>query len=335
MKILFYSIKAFEKPFLIEANKNQHHLHFTEQPLSQETAYVAKGFDCVSLFTADDGSASVLNRLKNLGVKQVSVRATGYDNVDIETAGKIGLQVANVPGYSPNAIAEHAVAMMLSLNRKLVIADQQVHQHNFTLDRLVGFDFNNKTIGIIGLGKIGSIVARIMRGFGCRILAYDIAPEQSYIDQFGVTYVDLATLCRESDVISIHAPLNAATKYMINDSLFKQMKKGVMIINTGRGGVIKTEDLIDYLKNGQVGSCGLDVYENEKGIFFFDHSAKNLDDAMLAQLLSFPNVLLTPHQAFATNEALEGIAAITFDNISAWAEDRICENELTPLLSIA
>lgn len=318
MKILFYSIKEFERPFLVNKNRGKHEIRLVPEPLSSDTAILSKGYDCISIFTADDASANVLKQLKNFGVRYIAVRAAGFDNVDVEKANQLGIHVANVPEYSPYAIAEHAVALILALNRCLIQTHTQVHQHNFTLDKLIGFDLHGKTVGIIGTGRIGSVVAKIMKGFGCRILAYDVVENDELKSSYGVKYTSLLSLCSSSDIITLHTPLNQNTKYLIDRELMRLMKPGVMLINTSRGAVIKTSDLLEFLKNKSIGYCGLDVYEKEKGIFFFDHSDKPLADPILSELLDLPNVIITPHQAFATNEALENIAGTTFENIDCW-----------------
>jgi len=329
MKVLFYSTKDFEKPFLKEANQNNHQIDFIVEPLSLNSVILSRGYECVSVFTADDVSAPVVRQLSKHGVKGVAIRAAGYDNIDLDEANENGLVVANVPEYSPYAIAEHAVALMLALNRKIVIADKKVHTQNFQLDDLIGFDLNNKTIGIIGTGRIGSVLAKIMHGFGSHILAYDVVENQKLISRYDVHYVGLDTLCSRSDIISIHTPLTNLTKYLINELHIQKMKKGVMVINTARGGVVNTEDIIKYVESGHIGYYGMDVYEKEKGIFFFDQTGKNLNDPLLAKLLSFENVLITPHQAFATKDALKNIAATTYLNIDSWSKGSRSGNELT------
>jgi D-lactate dehydrogenase len=315
MKILFYSVKDFEEQYLRTANRNGYEIHFTANPLSINTIGMAQGYDIISIFTGDDASAQVLEYLHKAGIKFIAVRAAGYDNVDINKASELGIGVANVPEYSPYAIAEHALAMMMALNRKLIVANSQVHIQDFTVSRLIGFDMHGKTIGIIGTGKIGSTLIRLLQGFGCRLIAYDITESEELKSRCGVNYVPLNTLCRESDIISIHTCLTPSTKYMINEDMVRQMKPGVMLINTSRGACVNTKDVIYYLKNGHIGYYGADVYEKEKGLFFYDWSDKKLDDPMLKSLLALPNVLITPHQAFATVEALTNIATTTFLNI--------------------
>lgn len=328
MKVLFYSTKDFEQSYILNANSSGLVVRLTNNALSLQSSYMAKGYDCISIFTGDDASASVIEQLHENGVKYIAIRSAGYDNVDIGKANELGILAANVPEYSPYAIAEHAVGIMLALNRRLILANEQVHQQNFTVGNLIGFDLNNKTVGIVGIGRIGSIVARIMHGFGCRILAYDINKNEDLIHEYGVEYSSLSKLCKESDIITLHTPLNTDTRYLLNKDLMSQMKKGVMIINTSRGGVVNTAELIKFLENGTIGYCGLDVYEKERGIFFFDHSGNELEDPMLKRLMALPNVLITPHQAFATREALTNIASITFDNINSWSKNLHSPNEL-------
>lgn len=328
MKVLFYSTKKFEKPFLEAANRQHFELVYKTAPLSAETVQMAEGFDAVSIFTSDDASAPVLTQLKELDISLIAVRAAGYDNVDLKAAAKLCIQVSNVPDYSPNAIAEHAVAMLMALNRKLIVANEQVHQQNFTVDKLVGFDLKGKTVGIVGTGKIGAVFARIMHGFGCRLLAYDLEKDETLVHRYNVRYTELYTLCEESDVISLHLPLNAKTKYMFASPLFQKMKKGVLFINTARGAVVNSADLLTFLEKEHIGAYGMDVYENEKGLFFYDHSSRKMEDAVLMRFLNRKNVLLTPHQAFATVEAITSIAQTTFENMIAWANFGESGNEL-------
>jgi D-lactate dehydrogenase len=329
MKILVYSAKDFEIPFLKRANVVHLDLDFTDKGLSIQTAPLSKGYDCICVFTNDDVSTHVLRELKLFGVKYIAARSAGTDNIDLAEAGSLDMHVANVPEYSPYAIAEHAAALILGLNRKIAVANGQVHVHNFTLSNLVGFDLHKKTVGLIGTGRIGSIMARIMHGFGCELLAYDINPSPELSKKYGVRFCSLNELSLRSDIISIHTPLNDKTRHLLNGNVFSIMKKGVMIINTARGAVVNTKDLLKYLDNGIIGAYGADVYENERGIFFFDHSARGIGDEMLSRLLAKKNVLITPHQAFATYEALVNIAETTFYNILEWAAGATPENELT------
>jgi D-lactate dehydrogenase len=329
MKITFFSAKPYDIEYLNRANEEGLELHFVEESLSENTLFLAKGSKAVSVFTNDNVSAIVIEKLKALGIKYITTRSAGFDHIDIAKAEELEITVANVPEYSPYSIAEHAIAMMLCLNRKLVKADQKVKNQNYLLDDLIGFDLHQKTVGIIGAGKIGGIVAKILHGFGCRILAFDIYPNPEFEKELGVQYVDLDTLYTESDIITLHCPLNKHTRHLINENSLQKMKKGVMIINTGRGGVIDTEALIVALKEGKVGFAGLDVYEKEKGLFFHNHENKVLQDDTFARLLTFKNVLITGHQAFLTQEALKNIADTTIYNLECFAKGIRPEFELT------
>jgi D-lactate dehydrogenase len=334
MRILVYSARDFEIPYLKKANLLHFDLEFTDKSLNIHTTSLSKGYDCVCVFTNDDVTAPVLRDLHSFGVKYIAARSAGYDNIDLFEVEILGMHVANVPEYSPYAVAEHAAALMLALNRKLVIANQQVHNFDFRTESLIGFDLNKKTVGLIGTGRIGSVMARIMHGFGSEIIAYDIKPSSDLSKKYGVRFCSLNEVCLRSDIISIHTPLNQLTKYLLNESTFSIMKKGVMIINTARGAVIDTKDLLKYLDKGIIGSYGADVYENERGIFFYDHSKNGINDNMLAELLKRKNVIITPHQAFATYEALVNIAETTFYNILEWAEGAVPDNEINKKTSV-
>lgn len=329
MKTLFYSTKIFEQPSLESANGNNYLVDFIKDPLSLETVNKAAGFEIISIFTADDCSDNVLEKLQQLGVKYIATRATGHDNINLQKATELGISVANVPAYSPYAIAEHSVALILALNRKLLIADKQIHSNDFTTTNLIGYDLHGKTVGIIGVGKIGSVFAKIMHGFGCKLLGYDIEENGSLKQQYGLEYVTLESLCSKADIISINTGLTPQTKYLINKTLIAQMRPGTMLINTGRGACVHTADVIAGLENGQLGYFGADVYEGEKGIFFNDLTDKGLQDPVLKKLLGMPNVIITPHQGFATKEAITNIAEATFYNITCWIQKQISKNELT------
>jgi D-lactate dehydrogenase len=320
MHIKLYSSRQYEKPFLETSNHNKHVLSFEPALLNEETASLAKGYEAVSVFTNDDVNAQVLELLREAGVKHIAIRAAGYNNVDLKKAASLGISVANVPEYSPYSVAEHTVSLILALNRQLSATRQRVAGYDFTLDGLEGFDINGKTLGIIGLGKIGGIVAKIMHGFGCTIKAFDLNPDPHYTKAYGVKYCSLSELYAQSDILSLHAPLNEATHHLINKASIAEMKKGVMIVNSGRGGLIDTKAAIDGLKSGQIGYLGIDVYEFEKGIFFNDHSASGIDDPVLKELLTLPNVLVTPHMGFLTETALRNIADTTIDSIDRWSE---------------
>jgi D-lactate dehydrogenase len=329
MKLLVYSAKKFEVPFLERANKNNYHVVFTHNALDSETAYQAVGFDAISIFSGDDASLTVLEKLRDFGVKYITLRSAGYNNIHVKCAKRFGIKIANAPDYSPYAIAEHAVALLLALNRKIVVASSQVHQYNFLQDNLLGFDLNKKTVGIVGVGRIGAIMAKIMHGFGCTILSNDLAPDPFLIKDYGIQYVDLEELLTKSDIVTLHVPLTHDTHYLIDEIQLKAMKKGALLINTARGAVVNTKALINALKKNEIAGYATDVYEKEKGLFFKDHSASgDIKDHQLKELLSLHAVLLTPHQAFVTKEALANIADITFYNIDCWAKGKESKNEL-------
>ncbi len=315
MKTAIFSTHKFEKDILAKAAGNRHELLWLEAPLNMQTAILANGCRAVSIFVNDDASAPVLEKLAEMGVGFLVLRSAGFNHVDLNKAKELKMRVARVPEYSPYAVAEHTVALMLALNRKLTRANSRVKDGNFSLDGLTGFDMNGKTAGIIGLGKIGKVVATILKGFGCRILASDPQPDMEWTKNAGVEIMDIDSLCSESDIITLHAPLMDATKYMISRARIEKMKKGVMLINTSRGALIHTKDVIEGLKLKHIGYLGLDVYEEEKGLFFEDHSEEILQDDVIARLMTFPNVLITSHQAFLTNTALENIAGTTVENL--------------------
>jgi len=315
MKAIFYSTKAIEKDLMLHANHNNHDLIFTTRTLNTETTVYAKDTEAVVVFTNDDVTAPVIHKLAALGIKYIATRSVGIDHIDRLTAEKCGIKIANIPAYSPQAIAEHTVAIALALSRHLVQASYQCSHFNFSLNKLTGFNFYGKTVGLIGLGHISKAAIPIFKGLGCKILGYDILPQQSLHD---INEVDLDTLYKVSDIISLHIPLNEQTKYIINRASIEKMKRGVMILNTARGGLIKTSDALEALKSGKIGYFGIDVYENEKGLFFEDHETDQVTDPLLSELMKMPNVLVTPHQAFLTNEALEEIAVETIKTLDGW-----------------
>ncbi|WP_040250183.1 2-hydroxyacid dehydrogenase [Psychroserpens mesophilus] len=331
MKVLIYSAKDFEIPYLEKANHGKHKLTFIKESLSSHTAMKTVGYDAISIFSADEACIITIEKLKSFGVKYISLRSVGYDNVNLRAASRLNLRVANVPAYSPHAIAEHAVSLLLSLNRKLITSNQRIKNYNFDLNNLVGFDLNDKTVGIIGTGNIGSVMTKIMHGFGCKLLGCDIEENKDLIHQYDISYTTLEHLCEQSDIISLHVPLNMETHYLINEDLISKMKYGVIIINTARGAVINTEEVIIGLKSGKIGALGIDVYENEKGVFFRDHSSLIPDDDLLITLNAFPNVLITGHHAFLTEEALTNIAETTMHNLDCWKAGKETENELTDI----
>ena len=315
MKVAIFSAKKYDREFLNAANGSLHKLRFFEPRLNEETVGLATGSQAVCLFVNDQVNAAVIAGLHSLGVRLIALRCAGYNNVDFAAATKHDITVVRVPAYSPYAVAEHTIALMLALNRKVHRAYNRVREGNFALDGLVGFDMHGKTVGVIGTGQIGTVVAQILTGFGCPTLAFDPFPNATY-RSLGVQYVELNELLAQSDIISLHCPLTPENKYMINDAAIAKMKNGVMLINTSRGSLLDTDAIIEGLKSGKVGYLGLDVYEEEEQIFFEDHSGLILGDDVFARLLTFPNVIITGHQAFFTQEALLNIAATTIDNIT-------------------
>ena len=328
MKTIIYSTHKFEKEFLINANAGKHDLEFLELPLKWETAHLAVGAQAISLFVNDDASEKVLEKLHAAGVKFLALRSAGYNHVNLDKAKQLKLKVARVPAYSPYAVAEHAIALMLALNRKLIRANSRIHELNFSLDGLTGFDMNGKTIGIIGTGQIGAVAAKILNGFGCKILAVDQIENIDLKEKVGLVYTDYDLLFKEADIITLHVPLSPATRYMINQESISKMKQGVMLINTSRGALVNTKDVIAGLKTGQIGYLGLDVYEEESGLFFEDHSDDILQDDIISRLLTFKNVLITSHQAFLTDTALSNIAATTVYNLDCFEQQIECKNEI-------
>jgi len=331
MKVLIYSAKDFEIPYLEEANNKKHQLTFIKEALSSKTAMKAVGYDAISIFSADEACLITVEKLKDFGVKYITLRSAGHDNVNLRAASRLNIKVSNVPAYSPFAIAEHAVALLLALNRKLIESNNRVSHYNFGLNNLVGVDLNQKTVGIVGTGKIGEIMCKIMHGFGCKLLGYDIQENDTLKKQFNMEYTSLKDLCNQADIISLHVPLNADTHGFINEDLIDEMKDGVILINTARGSVIDTEAVIAGLKSEKIGALGIDVYENERGIFFKDHSQEIPTDTNLMLLNTMPNVLITGHHAFLTDEALTNIAESTIYNLDCYDSNKATENELTSI----
>ena len=302
-------------------------LQYFESRLYEKTAPLTNGFDAVCVFVNDVINAEVLSILKEQGVKLVALRCAGFNNVDLDAAEELGIGVVRVPAYSPYAVAEHALGLMLALNRKLHRAHSRVRDGNFALDGLLGFDLHGKTVGVIGTGKIGRIFIDLLQGFGCRILAHDKFPNEELVER-GIEYVDLHDLYQASDVVNLHCPLNHETYHIINEYAIKAMKRGVMIINTSRGPLIDTGAVIDGLKSGKVGYLGLDVYEEEEALFFEDLSETVIQDDQFVRLQTFPNVLITAHQAFFTKEAVHNIAETTFENIQTYLESGKSDNQV-------
>ena len=325
IKVAFYDAKAYDRPsFEYYGGQNDVAFRWLETKLNEDTAELAKGCDAVCVFVNDDVNAEVIDKLYQLGVKLVALRSAGYNNVDVRAAfGKV--HVVHVPAYSPYAVAEHAIAMLLTSVRRIHKAYNRTREFNFSLNGLTGFDFHGKTAGVIGTGKIGRIFIDICRGFGMRPIAYDPYPARDS----GIEYVTLDELFGRSDIISLHCPLTADTRHLINAEAIGKMKKGVVIVNTSRGGLIDAEALLEGIKARKIGAACLDVYEEEADVFFEDRSGHILDDDLLSRLISMPNVIVTSHQAFLTEEALNNIAETTVNNIlSYFRNDGICDNEL-------
>ncbi len=329
MRVAVFDIHKFEKSFLEATLSGFHEIRFIEAKLDVHTAPYAQGCDAVVVFIHDDASGENLKVLQQMGVRFLVTRSAGFNHIDLKVAESLGIQVANVPDYSPYAVAEHAVALMLALNRKLIRAHHRLMDLNFSLNGLVGFDMHGKTVGIIGLGKIGRVVAKILSGFGCSLLAYDLILDPQLEKNYSLQFTDLDDLYHRSDIITLHVPLNAQTRYLINKESIQKMKQGVMLINTGRGGLINTREVIQGIKSGQVGYLGLDVYEEENKLFFEDHSEDILQDDIIARLMTFPNVLITSHQAFLTHEAMSNIAQTTLENLNCFQSGEKCRNRLT------
>ena len=318
-----FDTKSYDRESLERATANgEIAWHFLESRLSVDTAPAARGAKAVCIFVNDHADRPALECLCSLGIRHLALRCAGFNSVDLVAARDFGLSVSRVPAYSPHAVAEHAVALLLALNRKIPRASNRVHDLNFSLNGLVGFDLHGKTAGILGTGKIGRVAAEILRGFGMRVLAYDPFPLPDWAHQHGVEYTDARTLARECEVISLHTPLTPETHHIIRQETLELMKPGTILINVSRGALIDTRALIEALKSGRLGGVGLDVYEEEEGVFFEDLSGQILQDDDLARLLTFPNVLITAHQAFLTREALAEIARVTVTNLTAFAEGK-------------
>ncbi|MEG1041223.1 MAG: 2-hydroxyacid dehydrogenase [Pseudomonas sp.] len=319
MRVLFFSSQTYDQDSFNHAPATHGlEMHFQPARLTEDTAALAGGHEVVCAFINDDLSAPVLERLAAGGTRLIALRSAGYNHVDLAAAKRLGLAVVRVPAYSPHAVAEHAVALILALNRRLHRAYNRTREGNFSLHGLTGFDLHGKTVGVVGTGQIGATFARIMAGFGCQLLAYDPYPNPELL-ALGARYLELPELLRQAQIISLHCPLTEHTRHLINAQSLAQLQPGAMLINTGRGALIDTPALIEALKDGQLGYLGLDVYEEEAQLFFEDRSDLPLQDDVLARLLTFPNVIVTAHQAFLTREALAAIAETTLDNITRWA----------------
>lgn len=328
LKIAFFDAKSYDITSFNNANKTYNfEITYFNEHLSRKNVLLTKGMDVVCIFVNAVVDAVVIDQLVLNGVKLIALRCAGYNNVDLKAA-KNRIKIVRVPAYSPYAVAEHTLALMLTLNRKIHKAYNRTRESNFALDGLMGFDMYGKTAGIIGTGKIAKILIKILRSMGMTVLAYDIFPDYEFAKQNEIEYSTLDNLYKHSDIISLHCPLTKETEYIINESAIGKMKDGVMIINTGRGKLIKTHALIQGLKSKKIGAAGLDVYEEESNYFFEDRSNIVMDDDILARLLSFNNVIVTSHQAFFTQEALENIAETTLQNIQDFAENKPLINEV-------
>lgn len=313
MKVAFFDTKSYDREYFCESG---HEIAFFECRLSEATASLAAGFEAVCIFVNDCADRACLETLAGLGMKHLALRCAGFNHVDLEAAGELGITVTRVPAYSPYAVAEHTVALLLTLNRQIHRAYQRVREHNFSLGGLVGFDLHGKTVGILGAGKIGRITAKLFQAFGCRVLIYDLKPNRDWLAENEMVSASLDEVLAQADVVSLHLPLTPETFHLIDERALSLMKKGSYLVNTGRGKLVDTAALILALKRKHLGGVALDVYEEEEGVFFEDRSNDILDDDTLSRLLTFPNVLVTSHQGFLTKEALTEIARITCGNFS-------------------
>lgn len=327
IKIAFFDTEDYDKKLFNKYNKKYNYeITYFESKLNAETAQLAKGYDVVCIFVNDKADKATLEILNQCGVKLLALRCAGFNNVDLKHLGNI--RVVRVPQYSPYAVAEHATALLLNINRKIYKSYQRVKKYNFSLSGLLGFDLHGKTVGVVGTGKIGKAFIQIMNGFGTKVIAYDLFKDEKAAEELGFQYVDFEELCKKSDIISLHCPLTPETENIINKDSLAKMKNGVIIINCSRGGLVNTDDLIDNLSAGKIGGVGLDVYEHEEEYFLKDMSNSYKRDKNLSTLISMPNVIVTSHQAFFTSEALNKIASDTCQNITDIFETGTCVNEI-------
>jgi D-lactate dehydrogenase len=328
MKVSVFSTKSYDRQFFTAANaQHQHELIFLEPRLDRNTALLAKDTTAICVFVNDEVDQDTIKALAHQNVSLIALRSAGYNHVDVQAAKHLGIKLVRVPAYSPYAVAEHTVGLILTLNRKLHRAYNRVREGNFALEGLLGFDLHGRTVGIIGTGRIGAVVAQIMKGFGCKVVAYDLYPNP-HCEAIAVEYVELPQLLSQSDIITLHCPLTLETQRLINQSTIAQMKPNVMLINTSRGALIDTAAVVDALKSSQISALGLDVYEQEEKLFFEDRSNRILQDDTFARLMTFPNVMITGHQAFFTLDAMQAIAEVTLENITKIAKNQPCENEI-------
>lgn len=327
MRIAIFSTKPYDRTFFDAANAGRHELTYLTPRLTEETVSLAAGFPAVCVFVQDRLNEPVVRVLAAGGTRLIALRCAGFNNVDLNTAADVGISVVRVPAYSPYSVAEHTIGLMMALNRRFHRAYNRVREGNFALDGLLGFDMHGRTVGIIGTGKIGARVASILKGYGCQLLGHDRFQNPDCL-KMGLEYVSLHELYAKSDIITLHCPLTPETHHLIDSEAISQMKRGVMLVNTSRGSVVETLALIDGLKSGQIGHLGLDVYEEEADLFFEDLSNHVLQDDVLARLLTFPNVIITGHQAFFTRDALEAIARTTIENVTQFDRGEACPNRV-------
>lgn len=330
MNIAVFSTKSYDKTYFEKYNSNGAHqiTYFEDYLNSKTTNLTLGGFNAVCIFVNDNLDKTAITKLAANGIKLIALRCAGFNNVDLQSAADNNIKVVRVPAYSPEAVAEQAVALIMTLNRKTHKAYNRIREGNFSLEKLTGFNLFNKTVGVIGTGRIGEAFSKIMLGFGCDVVAYDLYENKNLIEK-GVKYTSFDKLIAASDIISLHCPLTPETHYLINKDTISKMKKGVMLINTSRGGLINSQDAIDALKNKQLGYLGIDVYEQEENLFYKDLSEKIIQDELILRLISFPNVLITSHQGFLTNEALEEIARVTIQNITDFEKNVTIDNEVS------
>ena len=328
MEITVFSTKPYDRQFINAACSGRHKLHYLDAQLTADTAVLARGAGAVCAFVNDKVDSAVLQTFKSLDVGLVALRSAGFNNVDRAAAKKLGIVIARVPAYSPEAVSEHAVALMLSLDRNIHRAYARVREGNFSLEGLLGFNLHGRTVGIVGTGRIGTSVAKIMTGFGCKVLASDIEPSPA-CTEIGVAYVSLDTLLAQADIVTLHCPLTPQTRHLIDAAAIGKMKRGAMLINTSRGGIVDTKAVVDGIKSGAIGHLGLDVYEEEAALFFDDKSDQVIRDDVFERLLTFPNVLVTGHQAFFTADAMKAIADTTMANVDAFARTGKPVHEVT------
>lgn len=328
MKIAFFSTKSYDREYFEEyLPKTKHKITYFDNGLDLNTISLATGFDAICVFVNDKIPKALIKKLHGIGIKVIALRCAGFNNVDLEAANDMGIRVFRVPAYSPEAVAEHTIALIQTLNRKTHKAYNRVRENNFSIEGLTGMNLHLKTVGVIGTGAIGKALCRILLGFCCEVIAYDPF-ENPEVKKMGVRYLSLLDLLRESDIISLHCPLTPGTKHLINQKTIGLMKKGVKLINTSRGALIDTKAVIKGLKNGQIGFLGIDVYEQEEKLFFKDLSEMVIHDDIIMRLMTFPNVLITGHQAFLTTEALQEISKITLDNLRDFEEGKEIKNEV-------